>query len=179
MGILGKKVKQTIAECKNIDEAKKIRDKASALKAYARQAKESQEVQNNVCEIKLRAERRIGEFSRELPKEQGDYKKDSSHDRENPKITKLYILKDAATQDAIDIAELLIYAEAKLGGMLKGLASPTASRAGRRQLPDGITKKLSHQAQEIERNLSMAEQLIEGARETGNVPSPHDVLKEN
>ena len=88
------KAKQAIALCKNIDEVKDIRDKASALKIYVRQAKESLEVQNNVCEIKLRAERRIGEFSRELPKEQGGITRfGSTHDGENQ--TKLYILKDA------------------------------------------------------------------------------------
>jgi N6-adenosine-specific RNA methylase IME4 len=61
------KAKQAIAECKTIDEAKQIRDKAEALRAYARQAKESLQVQNDIAEIKLRAERRIGEFSKELP----------------------------------------------------------------------------------------------------------------
>ena len=89
------RAKRAIAACKNIDEVKKIRDKAEALRAYAKQAREGLEVQNNIAEIKLRAERRIGEFSRELPKEQGDYKKDFSHDGENPKTTKLSILKDA------------------------------------------------------------------------------------
>ena len=61
------KAKLAVAECKTIDEVKKIRDKAEALRAYAKQAKESLEVQNNVCEIKLRCERKIGEFSRDLP----------------------------------------------------------------------------------------------------------------
>lgn len=67
--ILGQweKAKQAIAECKTLDEVKKIRDKAEALRAYAKQAKESLEVQNNVAEIKIRCERKIGEFSKELP----------------------------------------------------------------------------------------------------------------
>jgi len=87
------KARQAIAKCKNIDEVKIIRDKAEALRAYARQAKESLEVQNNVCEIKLRAERRIGEFSRELPKNEGARTDlTSPHDGEG---LKLGILKDA------------------------------------------------------------------------------------
>jgi len=65
------KAKQAIAECKSIDELKVIRDKAEALRAYAKQAQESLEVQNNVAEIKIRCERKIGEFSKELPREQG------------------------------------------------------------------------------------------------------------
>lgn len=88
------KAKIAISECKTIDEVKNIRDKAEALRAYAKQAKESLEMQNNVAEIKLRAERKIGEFSRELPKEQGSRTDlTSSHDG-----NKLSILKDAGIQ---------------------------------------------------------------------------------
>lgn len=65
------KAKYAIEQCRTLDEVKEIRDKASALAAYAKQARESLEVQNNVAEIKIRAERRIGEFSKELPKAQG------------------------------------------------------------------------------------------------------------
>jgi hypothetical protein len=65
------KARQAIEKCTKVDELKSIRDKASALKAYAKQVGESLEVQNNVSEIRIRAERRIGEFSKELPKEQG------------------------------------------------------------------------------------------------------------
>ena len=89
--VLGKweKAKQAISECKNIDELKMIRDKAEALRAYAKQARESLEVQNNIAEIKLRCERKIGEFSKELPKEN---KWSTSHDR------RMTILKDAGVQ---------------------------------------------------------------------------------
>lgn len=88
------KAKLAIAECKTIDEVKYIRDKAEALRAYAKQAKESLEMQNNVAEIKLRAERRIGEFSRELPKVSANqYKSATSHDGK-----KLDILKEAGIQ---------------------------------------------------------------------------------
>ena len=80
------KAKRAIAECKTLDEVKKIRDKAEALRAYAKQAKESLEVQNNVAEIKIRCERKIGEFSKELPL---GNKWSSSHDG------KLITLKDA------------------------------------------------------------------------------------
>jgi len=45
-----------------IDEVKQIRDKAEAMRAYARQAQYSLEMQNKCAEIKLRAERRLGEM---------------------------------------------------------------------------------------------------------------------
>lgn len=85
------KAKQAIAECKTIDEVKQIRDKAEALRAYAKQAKESLQVQNDIAEIKLRAERRIGEFARELPKAKNQYEKCPPQDGES----KTAILQEA------------------------------------------------------------------------------------
>jgi len=60
--------KHAIAECKTIDEVKDIRDRAEALRQYAKQAHESLEVQNDIAEIKLRAERRAGEMLKESDK---------------------------------------------------------------------------------------------------------------
>ena len=86
------RAKRAIAECHDIDEVKKIRNQAEALRAYAKQAKESQEVQNNICEIKLRAEKRIGEFSKELPSNRGDEKFRSSHDGKTDILKEVGIL---------------------------------------------------------------------------------------
>ncbi len=60
--------KSAITAAKSVDEVKQIRDKAEALRAYAKQAGESLDVQNDIAEIKLRAERRAGEIIREMPK---------------------------------------------------------------------------------------------------------------
>lgn len=87
------KAKQAIEACKTIDEVKQIRDQAEALRAYAKQAKESLEIQNKVAEIKLRAERKIGEFSKELPTNKGARTDlTSPHDGEKLKMD---ILKNA------------------------------------------------------------------------------------
>ena len=52
---------QAIAECATVDEAKDIHDKAAAMQAYGRQAKNrSLEVQ--AAKIRFRAERRLGEL---------------------------------------------------------------------------------------------------------------------
>lgn len=54
-----------IAICHRIDEAKKIRDKAEALRAYARQA-QNRDAEVQLAEIKVRAERRCGELLRDM-----------------------------------------------------------------------------------------------------------------
>lgn len=59
--------RSALANCVKVDEAKSIRDKAEALRAYGRQAKDH-ELETWAAEIKLRAARRIGELTRELEK---------------------------------------------------------------------------------------------------------------
>lgn len=60
-----------------VDEVKTLRDKALALEAYARQAKDH-EMQAWVTEIKIRAERRTGELLREMAKQSGALKRGNS-----------------------------------------------------------------------------------------------------
>lgn len=59
-------MRQAIVEAHSIDDVKEIRDKAEALRQYAKQAGESLENQNMIAEIKLRAERRAGELLGDL-----------------------------------------------------------------------------------------------------------------
>jgi len=75
----------------------------------------------------------------------------------------------AALADAQTVAEVVLDAEAKLGEMLQGLANPTSSRQGTRQLPIGIDKKMSHEAQEIHRHPEAVEKCKTEAREKGEI----------
>lgn len=54
--------RQLLAECVRVDDAKQIRDQAAAIRVYLRQQNASREAQNDAAEIKLRAERRLGEL---------------------------------------------------------------------------------------------------------------------
>lgn len=55
---------QAIAEAKTTDEARDIRDKAEAMRAYGRQAK-NRALEVDAAEIRMRAERRLGEIIRD------------------------------------------------------------------------------------------------------------------
>jgi N6-adenosine-specific RNA methylase IME4 len=70
-----------LEEARTIDEIKHVRDRAEALRLYAKKAGESLEMQNDIAEIKLRAERRAGSLLAETgPQHGGDRKsKSRSH----------------------------------------------------------------------------------------------------
>ena len=70
------RMRQAIAEVRRVDEAKDIKDKADALRAYARM-RHDVELEMWLTEIKLRAIRRIGELSRDLEKFPGRPRKNN------------------------------------------------------------------------------------------------------
>jgi len=70
------RAKKAIAEAKSVDELKKIRNQAEAYRYALKQAGEAPEVVNMASEIKLRAERRAGEFLKKAEKQKpGEYQR--------------------------------------------------------------------------------------------------------
>ena len=60
------RMRAEVQTCARVDEAAKLRDKAEALRAYARQQKDK-ELQNWMDDIKVRAIARLGELTEALP----------------------------------------------------------------------------------------------------------------
>jgi hypothetical protein len=61
---------QAISAAHAVDEVKDIRDKALAIQIYARQAR-NVDAEGKACEIRLRAERRVGQLLKETQKAKG------------------------------------------------------------------------------------------------------------
>jgi hypothetical protein len=52
---------RAVAECRSVDEAKDLRDKAEAMRCYARMAK-NRDMEIDAAEVRIRAERKLGEL---------------------------------------------------------------------------------------------------------------------
>ena len=75
------KAKQAIIEAKDVNELSKIRDMANVYKFALKQAKESIEVVNAAAEIKLRAERKAGEYLKGMEMNKGGNQPIQRNDR--------------------------------------------------------------------------------------------------
>lgn len=87
--------------------------------------------------------------------------------------------RKAALADAQDVATAVIYAEAKLGELLKAMPRqyPLGSPGQTKTLPTGISKRTSHQAQTIAANPTAVETEIAQAISKGEIPTPDKVYK--
>lgn len=70
-----------LSEANTLEEIKDIRDKAEAVRRYAKNVQLGLELQNRAAELKLRAERRAGELLSSLKLRGGDRKSNGHRDR--------------------------------------------------------------------------------------------------
>lgn len=89
--------------------------------------------------------------------------------------------RKAALQDGQDAATAVIYAEAKLGELLKAIprqGNNLSSLGGTKPtLPSGVSKRTSHQAQTIAANPEKVEKIIAKAIQDEKIPTPDVVYK--
>lgn len=90
-----------LAEAHRVDEVKDIRDKAEAMAAYARQAKDNDLIQY-ATEIKVRAERRCGELLARTEKNTGAKGAGpiavERYDRNTPTLAQMGLTKDESSR---------------------------------------------------------------------------------
>lgn len=65
------KARAFLARCRDVDEVKSLRDKAEAVSRYMRTREAGEEMAIDASVIARRAERRLGELLREMPKAKG------------------------------------------------------------------------------------------------------------
>lgn len=65
------RAKLALAECKTAMEAKQIADVAEAARVYLERTNASSEAVNRATEVRILAERQMGDFLRQMPKNQG------------------------------------------------------------------------------------------------------------
>lgn len=97
-------------------------------------------------------------------------------------LEKGFAAKEAALSDTQDLAEVLLYAEAKLGELIpqpkQGKKEYGSSGGTIPTLPEGVNKKQSHYAQQLNKNKKTIAQVVAKAREEGEVPIRQQVLRE-
>lgn len=132
-----------IAECHRVDEVKDIRDKAMALEAYARQAKNT-EAERKAADVRLRAERRTGELLKDLARGEAGRppKKNTPNDADNFSQSEYSKALDSAglsTQSASRYQQLANVPEEQFE---RHLADPV-----RKPTTNGILRESRHEQQ--------------------------------
>ncbi len=95
-------------------------------------------------------------------------------------------VRDQALNDAQDVATAVLYAEAKMGELLKAIPKPKfdkqlngSLRGTTESLPNGITKKQSHYAQALAENQGAIEEVIKECIKKEEIPTRYEVLKKS
>ena len=129
---------RAITEAHAVDEAKDIRDQAVAFEAYARQAMNT-DAEREAIEIRIRAERKVGQLLKVGPKAKGALKQGSNPPRSSSTTTgttlkSLGITKDQSSrwqkladmsEDEFELAIGTKTSKPSTNGILKGAIPPS------------------------------------------------------
>lgn len=91
-------------------------------------------------------------------------------------------VKDQALEDGQDVGEAILWAEAKLGELLKKVSPGMATyksalpRGERARLPEGINFRQSHQARKLADHPEMIKEVIKEAKRNEDLPTRTAVL---
>lgn len=89
-------------------------------------------------------------------------------------------VKDQALQDGQDVGEAILWAEAKLGELVAKMPDFHSSGRGtmkRKTLPEGMSRKESHEAQTLAKHPDEIKETIKEAKEKMDLPTRSSVLK--
>jgi len=144
-----KKIEQSklvIREVKSLDEIKKVIDQGEALKAYAKSAQMSAEIQADISEMNIRAKRRLGEISAALEKSKG------GRPLENPSATRtsFYNQTKTATLSGAGVTRQRANEAEKLAEIPEELFEEKI--AGARAAAEVVTKSIFR---EVERQIKL------------------------
>ena len=92
---------QLLAKARTVDEVKLVRDQAEVMRLYARERKLGLEAQNHAAEIKIRAERRLGEFlgdPQQLPRRGRKDGRSKVSTDSTPNLSDLGVTRDESSQ---------------------------------------------------------------------------------
>jgi DNA (cytosine-5)-methyltransferase 1 len=95
--VLLSNARRMLAEARMLDEVKDIRDKAEAIRLYAKQSGDGLEIQNAAAEIRVRAERRAGELLDEMDIKPGNPQWSSAVTIDSPSLGSLGITKNQSS----------------------------------------------------------------------------------
>lgn len=90
--------KALLAEARTVDEVKQLRDQAEAMRVYVRQQQLGRDAEVYAAEIRVRAERRIGELTAALPTQAGGRPSENDTDERYGFASKAQVLRQAGVQ---------------------------------------------------------------------------------
>ena len=161
-----KKIEQSklaIREVKTLDEIKKVVDQTEALKAYAKSAQLSAEIQADIAEINVRATRRLGEISATLERAKPGAKPKElcPADGHNSKTK---------TLESIGITRQRASEAEKLAEVPEEMFEAKITEA--KEIGEKITKSLFDEVQEKQRRIEFgrAKKRVAEYRKTGKKP---------